>query len=105
MLGNNKFKKTFIKKSDTLRSQEDQKLQKAKQFPIQNLFSGSLKRTGNALIGCCPFHEDKKPSFAVYPETNTWYCFTELVGGDSISFYMKLKSVDFQTALGALAGD
>jgi DNA primase len=79
----------------------DQK-EKAKNVKIEKLYpeSSKLIRTGNKLRGFCPFHGDKSnPNFFIYLETNTWYCFAGCGGGDSILFYMKLKDVDFKTAL------
>jgi len=84
---------------NTEKSFNNDKVDKANQFPIENLYSGQLKRTGKTLMGKCPFHEEDTPSFAIYPNTNTWNCFAGCGGGDAISFYMKLKDCDFQTAL------
>ncbi len=80
----------------------DYQLEKAKQYPLQELYEGKLKKTGKVLMGCCPFHEETTPSFAIYPETNTWNCFAGCGGGDVLSFYMKLHDCDFSTALEAL---
>ena len=41
---------------------------------------------------CCPFHEDKTPSFQIYSKTNTWHCFSgncNAGSGDVIDFVMK----------------
>ena len=103
MLGNKlRFKKTIIRKKDV--AIENPKLTSAKQFPIENMYSGTLKKMGKILMGNCPFHTDPSPSFAIYPETNTYHCFGCNETGDSISFYMKQNEVDFQAALEALAG-
>ena len=42
----------------------------------------SLKRRGKNLIGLCPFHGEKTPSFTIYPENGSFYCFGCKVGGD-----------------------
>lgn len=81
----------------------DFRLNKAKEYPIEKLYTGNLKKTGRVLMGCCPFHQESSPSFAIYPETNTWNCFAGCGGGDVVSFYMKLKGVSFQTALEELS--
>jgi DNA primase len=74
--------------------------EQAKKIPIQDLYRGELKKFGNILRGKCPFHDDSgTPNFTIYPETNSFYCFREGVGGDSIKFFMLLKDVDFKTAL------
>lgn len=79
------------------------KLEEAKKYPIENLYTGQLKKIGKNLMGCCPFHQESTPSFAIYTETNTWNCFAGCGGGDVIKFYEKLHQVDFQTALEALS--
>lgn len=35
----------------------------------------NLKRRGKNMVGLCPFHNEKSPSFNVYPENNSFYCF------------------------------
>jgi len=103
MLENTKpFKKLYIKRLQTFKDADNEKIEKAKLFPIEKLYIGNLKKTGKVLMGCCPFHKDPSPSFAIYPQTNTYNCFAGCGGGDVISFYMKLHNVDFQTALGEL---
>ena len=98
------LKHNYLKKSGVFTQKQDERIQKAKEYPLNDLFSGNLKKTGKILMGNCPFHNDPTPSFAIYPETNTYTCFGCHKSGDVISFYMKLNSVDFQTALEALAG-
>lgn len=95
------FKKTVLKKRET--PIENPKLTSAKQFPIENMYSGTLKKTGKLLMGNCPFHQEDTPSFAIYTQTNTWNCFAGCGGGDSLTYYMKLKGVDFTTALEELS--
>lgn len=96
------FKKPKIKKSQW-NIQLSPDVEKAKEFPIENLYTGELKRTGKTKMGKCPFHNEDTPSFAIYPETNTWNCFAGCGGGDVISFYMKLHDVNFQVAVAELA--
>ena len=47
---------------------------------------GGLRKVGSSWVGRCPLsdHEDRSPSFTVYPETNTWFCYGCLRGGDVI---------------------
>jgi hypothetical protein len=47
---------------------------------------GQLRRVGEKCIARCPLpgHEDRSPSFTVYPETNSFFCFGCLVGGDVV---------------------
>ena len=76
---------------------------------IQTLIGGyvSLKRAGTNLKGLCPFHSEKTPSFTVYPQNNSFYCFGCGAGGDQISFVMKMERIDYPDAvklLGKRAG-
>lgn len=63
-----------------------------------------LKRSGKNYKALCPFHQEKTPSFIVFPETQTWHCFGACnTGGDVFTFIMKQEGVDFPTALRMLA--
>ena len=72
---------------------------------IQSLIGGyvTLKRAGTNLKGLCPFHSEKTPSFTVYPQDNSFYCFGCGVGGDQISFVMKMEHLDYPDAIDFLA--
>lgn len=54
----------------------------------------SLKRKGKILTGLCPFHNEKTPSFTVYPETQSYYCFGCGNGGDVITFIKNIENLD-----------
>ena len=62
-----------------------------------------LKRRGRNLTGLCPFHSEKSPSFTVYPETQSFYCFGCGAGGDAITFLRKIDNLDYMEAVRALA--
>lgn len=62
-----------------------------------------LKRAGKNWIGLCPFHSEKTPSFTVTPERQIFYCFGCGVGGNVISFLMKVEGISFLEALKSLA--
>jgi DNA primase len=62
-----------------------------------------LQKAGKALKGVCPFHNERTPSFYVFPETQTWRCFGCNEGGDIFAFVQKQQSLDFREALEYLA--
>ncbi len=61
-----------------------------------------LKRAGSNMVGCCPFHSERTPSFTVFPEKN-FYCFGCGAGGDVITFIMRIENLDYQSAVQHLA--
>ena len=63
----------------------------------------SLKRMGSKLFGLCPFHGEKTPSFNVVPEDGYFHCFGCGVGGDAITFIMKIENLDYIEAVKFLA--
>ena len=63
-----------------------------------------LKKRGQNFWGCCPFHGEKTPSFAVNPAKIMFYCFGCHEGGDIFKFIMKIENCDFKDALKLLAG-
>ena len=73
---------------------------------IVELVSESTNLTGNrnALKGLCPFHNEKTPSFVVYPEKQTWRCFGACAsGGDIFNFIMNSENINFPQALSIAA--
>lgn len=62
-----------------------------------------LKKKGQNYWGCCPFHGEKTPSFAVNPAKNMFYCFGCHEGGDIFKFIMKMESCSFMDAMKLLA--
>ncbi|MBQ7300326.1 MAG: DNA primase [Clostridia bacterium] len=65
--------------------------------PVEDVISSyvSLKRAGSNLVGLCPFHNEKSPSFTVFPATRGFYCFGCGAGGDAITFIMKAENLDY----------
>ena len=62
-----------------------------------------LKKTGRSYKGLCPFHQEKTPSFVVFPESGNFHCFGCGRGGDVFTFYMGVEHVEFREALQELA--
>ena len=59
-----------------------------------------LKRKGSIWQACCPFHNERTPSFIVNPTRNTWHCFGACSeGGNAISFLMKMCNMSFPEAV------
>ncbi|HJW30688.1 MAG TPA: DNA primase, partial [Saprospiraceae bacterium] len=63
----------------------------------------TLRRRGSNLIGLCPFHHEKTPSFSVSPTRNIYKCFGCGKGGDSVKFVMEHEGYDFGEAIRYLA--
>lgn len=63
----------------------------------------SLRKRGNDLVGLCPFHSEKTPSFHVHPDKGFFKCFGCGVGGDVITFLSKLENLSFPDAVRVLA--
>lgn len=62
-----------------------------------------LVKKGQNYWGCCPFHNEKTPSFSVNEDKGFYHCFGCGEHGDIISFVMKSENVDFKTAITELA--
>src|SRR5690606_21698851 len=62
-----------------------------------------LKRRGTSLIGVCPFHNEKTPSFHVSVSKGIYKCFGCGAGGDSVRFVMELEKYSYPEALRYLA--
>lgn len=58
-----------------------------------------LKRRGKNLVGLCPFHNEKTPSFTVYPDSQSFFCFGCGAGGEVISFIRRAENLDFTEAV------
>lgn len=63
----------------------------------------NLKRHGRNMVGLCPFHGEKTPSFNIYTESSSFYCFGCGAGGDVITFIMKIENLDYVEAVKFLA--
>ncbi|PIE39480.1 MAG: DNA primase [Gammaproteobacteria bacterium] len=62
-----------------------------------------LKKTGKNYSACCPFHDEKTPSFSVNPDKQFYYCFGCGAGGNAVSFVMDYENLDFPQAVESLA--
>lgn len=73
--------------------------------PIEDVISGyvALKRAGSNLVGLCPFHSEKSPSFTVFVGNGSFYCFGCGAGGNVLSFISKAENLDFVSSVEFLA--
>ncbi len=65
----------------------------------------NLKQRGRVMVGLCPFHKEKSPSFQVNPDMGVYYCFGCGKGGDLFSFVEEMEGVGFREALEMLADE
>ena len=72
---------------------------------IVDLIGGyvSLKRAGSNYNGLCPFHSEKTPSFTVFPDNQSFFCFGCEAGGDAFTFIMRTENLDYKGAIEFLA--
>jgi len=63
----------------------------------------SLKRAGSNYGGLCPFHSEKTPSFTVFPDNQSFFCFGCEAGGDAFTFIMRMENLDYKGAVEFLA--
>ena len=64
-----------------------------------------LRRSGRALVGRCPFHDDRgRPNLHVYPDQDRWFCYRCNEGGDALTWIQRIERVDFLTAVERLGG-
>lgn len=73
--------------------------------PIDEVISSYvvLKRTGSTYKGLCPFHNERTPSFTVYPNTGSFYCYGCQNGGDVVTFIKSAENLDYIEAVKYLA--
>ena len=72
---------------------------------IVQLISGyvTLRRAGSNMVGLCPFHSERTPSFTVFPGSNSFFCFGCSAGGDAITFVRRAENLDYPDAVEFLA--
>ncbi|HCJ63892.1 MAG TPA: DNA primase, partial [Alcanivorax sp.] len=62
-----------------------------------------LKKTGRNYAACCPFHQEKTPSFTVAPDKQFYYCFGCGASGNAVGFLMEYDHLNFPEAVEQLA--
>jgi len=78
-----------------------ERLERARNYPIAEIARTKLKliRSGARFMALCPFHNEKHPSFFIFPEANNFHCFGCGEHGDVIKLTMELESVNFKRAI------
>lgn len=91
-----------LQKNDYYKFEE--KIENAKRYPIAELARSKLefRQVGKNFVILCPFHNEKTPSFYIYPETNRFYCFGCQEKGDVITLTMALYGINFKEAVALL---
>lgn len=82
----------------------NERIEIARRYPIGELARGKLelRQAGKNFSSLCPFHNEKTPSFYIYPESNTFHCFGCQQHGDVIKLAMALHGADFKGAVSML---
>lgn len=63
----------------------------------------TLHRAGSNYTGLCPFHSERTPSFTVFPDTQSFFCFGCEAGGDAFTFVMRSENLEYPEAVEFLA--
>ncbi len=63
----------------------------------------TLRRAGSNYSGLCPFHSERTPSFTVFPDTQSFFCFGCEAGGDAFTFVMRSENLEYPEAVEFLA--
>ena len=80
----------------------DELLQKTDLVSLVSEYVPLTQKSGR-LWGCCPFHNEKTPSFSVQPEKQMYYCFGCHAGGGPIQFVQEIERLSFVEAVKLLA--
>lgn len=83
--------------------EQDLNIDLAQQTPIESFYKGKLSKFRKRATGLCPFHKEDTPSFTIYTDTNSYYCFGCNEGGDVIDFVMKTQNLNFIDAVKRLS--
>lgn len=81
-------------------------IENARTIPIMDIAHNllqNIKRSGNHFIALCPFHQERTPSFVLYPASNTFHCFGCGAHGDVISLVQNLNNYNFKEAVAYLS--
>lgn len=75
----------------------DDDIERARQYPLENLINQPLKSAGAGKKKCCcPFHPERTPSFMVYTDQNSFHCYSCQKNGNAIDFVMETEGLSFR---------
>lgn len=79
----------------------DKQIEQAKTIPITEIIERyiTLKKAGKNYTALCPFHNEKHPSFIVFPDSNRFHCFSCQKSGDTIEFTKLMNNFNFIQAI------
>ncbi len=77
----------------------EEMIEQALSVPIETVISQQLRKSGDKLVGLCPLHNERTPSFFVYPESNSFYCYGCGVGGNVINLIKQTHNFNFVEAV------
>lgn len=87
-------------------SEIDEVKQRVDVVELIGRYVGAQTRGGTTYKGLCPFHNERTPSFVVFPQSGTWRCFGACgIGGDAFTFLMRRENLEFREALQQLAAE
>jgi len=90
---------TLNQKKETLNHLSNDQIQRAREFPTYDLYSGQLRHISNRHSCLCPFHEEKTPSFVFYDD-GSFYCFgCSAHGNNAIDYLIKKEKLEFREAV------
>lgn len=77
----------------------EEEIARAKEISILNFYDGKLQKHGQRGVGLCPFVHEKTPSFTIYLDQNSFFCYSCGSGGSVIDFIMRQRNVEFLDAV------
>lgn len=81
----------FLQPVKTEHEDLTQAIERARAYPIENLVHNEMRPFGALLRGACPFHDERTPSFVIYPD-NGYHCFgCQAHGNNAVDFYLTLN--------------
>ncbi len=102
--GLQRFLKPVSNEAKSLGRVSDENIESARNVPIESLLDQKFRRSGNNLVGLCPFHDENTPSFYIYVNENRGWCFGCNKGGNAIDIVMSLHDLSFKEAIQFLIG-